>query len=93
MTYDGAAVATLVLDAAGKLLAPPQITVHGVFDEAGEAEIAAIASAISEAVSSLTGGDRRKDDAVREAARLALRRSLKASHGKRPLTDIHIVRV
>jgi len=93
MTYDGAAVATLVLDAAGKLLAPPQITVHGVFDEAGEGETAAIGAAIAEAVSSLTGGDRRKDDAVREAARLALRRSLKASHGKRPLTDIHIVRV
>jgi ribonuclease J len=30
---------------------------------------------------------------VREAARLAVRRSLKASYGKKPVTDIHIVRL
>jgi ribonuclease J len=30
---------------------------------------------------------------VREAARLAVRRSLKAWHGKRPVTDVHVVRI
>jgi hypothetical protein len=30
---------------------------------------------------------------VREAVRVAIRRALKAWHGKRPVTDVHVVRI
>jgi ribonuclease J len=92
MTYNGAAVATIVLDAKGKLLAAPKITVHGVTED-DPAAIEALGEGIERALGSLSASDRRSDDAVREAARVAVRRALKASHGKRPVTDIHVVRV
>ena len=44
-------------------------------------------------IEELSAKQKRDDDAVREAARLALRRSLKAWHGKRPVIEIHLVRV
>ena len=37
--------------------------------------------------------DRRDDDKVREAARLAIRRSLRDWHGKKPVTQVHLVRI
>src|SRR6185437_15891641 len=92
MIHNGAAVATLVLDRQGRLAAPPQVTVHGVMEE-DEAALAALAAAVGEAVGDLEPTARRDDEAVREAARLAVRRSLRASHGKRPVTDVHIVRI
>jgi ribonuclease J len=93
MVFNGAALASLVMDRAGKLVAPPQVTVHGV--EAAEAASIGprLGARIAEALDDLSPRERRDDDAVREAARLALRRSLKAWHGKRPVTEIHLVRV
>ncbi len=93
MIHDGAAVATVVLDKAGQLLAAPKVTVRGVMDEAEEGAAEALGSAVGDAIGALSPAERRDDEAVREAARLAVRRSLKASYGKRPVTDIHIVRI
>jgi ribonuclease J len=92
MTYNGSAVATVVLDAKGALLAAPKVTVHGVTEGDQEA-VDALGEGIERALSGLSAADRRDDEAVREAARVAVRRALKASHGKRPVTDIHVVRV
>ena len=36
---------------------------------------------------------RRDDDAVREAARIAVRRSVNAGVGKKPQTEVHVVRI
>jgi ribonuclease J len=93
MNHEGAAVATVVLDQRGRLLAVPQVTVQGIVEEADEGALDALGTAVGEAIGDLSAADRRDDDAVREAARLAIRRSLKASYGKRPVTDIHIVRI
>jgi hypothetical protein len=48
---------------------------------------------VGRAVERLTPRERRDDAAVSEAARLAVRRGLKAWNGKRPVTDVHVVRV
>ena len=46
-----------------------------------------------DAIEDLPNKARRDDSVVREAARLAVRRSLRDSHGKKPITDVHLVRV
>jgi ribonuclease J len=92
--WSGAAVATLVLDKAGRLKADPQVTVQGLLDPELDADhLDDVAAAVRTAVTGLSGDDRGDDAAVKEAARLAVRRTLHASHGKKPVTDVHVVRV
>ena len=94
LRHNGAAVATVVLDAKGRLLGDPQLTVQGVLDELDEDENWDDAvDAIVDAINDLSARQRADDDAVSEAARVAVRRAFRDSIGKRPVTDIHIVRV
>jgi ribonuclease J len=93
MTFSGAAVATIVIDGRGTLLAPPQLTIHGLLGEEAEKVIGAVAGAIERAIKDLSHEKRLDDEIVRETARLAVRRALSASHGKKPVTDVHVVRV
>lgn len=94
MVTNGTAVATLVLDREGRLAAEPVITVHGLLDPESDDPIAAILrGALREAIGQMPPGSRRDDGAVREVARSVLRRTLKSELGRRPVTDIHVVRV
>jgi ribonuclease J len=93
MGFNGTAVATVVLDKSGRLLARPQVTLQGLAEEADAATLGALGDRLGQAIADLPAPRRRDDEAVRETARLAMRRSLKASYGKRPVTDIHIVRL
>ena len=93
MTYSGAAVATVVLDRRGKLMAPPQLTIHGLLGEEADIVMKAVAEAVGRAVGDLSADQRLDDEIVREAARLAVRRAISASHGKKPVTDVHVVRL
>jgi ribonuclease J len=94
MVFNGTAVATIVLDGKGKLLAAPVVTVHGLIEDEDVAEeIDDLGDAIDRALAELTPAQRRDDAAVREAARLAVRRRLKADYGKAAVTDIHLVRI
>lgn len=91
---NGAAVATLVLDTMGTLQAPPQISVQGLLEPHEMAPAIAEASeAIERALDRLGRTDRVLDAPVRDAARAALRKTLNALHGKKPLTEVHVVRV
>jgi ribonuclease J len=94
MLHNGAAVATLVVDAAGALRVEPQIAIQGLL-EPGEMEEARneAAAAVREALAKLKPAERRLDDVVKETARLAVRRTLQALHGKKPLTEVHLVRL
>jgi len=93
MTYSGAAVATVVLDKRGKLLAPPQLTIHGLLGEEADLVMKAVAEAVERVVKDLSGEQRLEDEIVREAARVAVRRAISASHGKKPVTDVHVIRI
>jgi ribonuclease J len=94
MLHNGTAVATLVLDEDGHLIAEPQIAIQGLLepDEMAEAREDA-ADAVRTALGKLKPADRRLDAAVKEAARLAIRKSLQSLHGKKPLTEVHLVRL
>jgi ribonuclease J len=92
--WNGSAVVTVVVDRDGRLKGTPMVAVNGVFDQDVEPEIAhEVEDAVIAAVEDLPK-PRRKDDAeVREAARLAVRRSIRALCGKRPQIDVHLVRL
>jgi ribonuclease J len=93
MTAGGAAVATIVLDRRGRLAARPQVTVHGLLGEDNAGAMDKVEDDVAKALGDVPQQDRGDDDMMREAARLAVRRSLWASHGKKPVTEVHIVRI
>ncbi len=94
MTSTGVAVVTIVIDKKGRLLGDPQLSAPGLLDAEHEAEeYGAVVRAVRAAIVELPPGKIRDDEAMKEAVRLAVRRHLRASHGKKPLTDVHLVRV
>jgi ribonuclease J len=94
MMFNGAAVATLVINARGELVTAPQVAVMGLLDETTEHDaLLDTVDAVREAVAALPRQARLDDEQVRQATRAAVRRSLSFSHGKKPLTEVHLVRI
>ena len=94
MIHHGSAVATVILDRDGVLRGLPIVSLHGI--EPGEREDAilpVVTDAVADAVNALSDRDRGNDEQVSEAARRAVRRSLRQICGKRPHTEVHLVRV
>jgi len=90
----GAAVATVVVDGRGRLMADPQLSAQGVIDDEDDTPLRnAALAAITQAVDGLSDRDRKSDDKISEAARNAVRRSLRDTMGKRPSTQVHVVRL
>ncbi len=93
LRYNGAALVTLVLDKKDRLRDAPHITFEGVLDPDSELEIAEdLQAALAESVGRQPAGVRRDDEALAEAARVALRRQVFKAIGKKPITRVHVVR-
>ena len=77
----------------GHLLAEPQLAAPGLLggDDAGLA--AEIVADVRDAVGALSAAQRRDDAAMKEAARLAVRRGFRARRDKKPLTEVQLVRL
>jgi len=90
----GGLVATLILDRAGGLAAPPQIAMIGMV-EADEIEkmSAALRDAVTATVEGLPRPMRRDDGSVRDAANRALRKAVNERLGKRTLIEVQLVRL
>jgi len=96
LSYEGAAVVTVVLDVGGAVAAPPQVTALGLLpaDEAAARELRAkVADTVERALSKLRPRDRRDDSVLRETVRVATRRSLQHLAGRKPMTTVHLVRL
>ncbi|MFO1059568.1 MAG: ribonuclease J [Dongiaceae bacterium] len=94
IAYGGVAVLTLVLDRRGALLAEPQLAAPGLLDGGEDADVAEqVVAAVRDAVEALPPVLRREDDSVREAGRLAVRRTFRALRDKKPVTEVQLVRV
>ncbi len=94
MMWNGAAVATVVVDGEGELAAPLQLALPGLVGDASTAALAGEAeAAIRAALATLAKGARGDDAALRETVRLAVRRSIRMARGKKPTIDVHLVRV
>jgi ribonuclease J len=92
LLWQGAATATLVIDGKGRGIAPPKVSLRGVEDPDGELGVAIVAG-LNEMLADLSAPERRDDRRIEEAARQAVRRVVRAHLGKKPLTDVHIVRI
>jgi ribonuclease J len=70
----------------------PKVSAPGLF-EPEDPESVRISREFGTAVSDLPASMRRDDEALLDAAKAALRRTLGKRLGKRPLVDVHLLRV
>jgi ribonuclease J len=94
MAYSGAVVVTLVMDAKGKVLRDPQVSLMGLMEGEGEKNVHGHLAAIAhDAVDAMPKSTRIDDAAVRHAVALAVRKHINETHGKKPVADVHVVRL
>ncbi len=91
MIEDGTMVVTLVLNSENAVLGEPKISSFGLI-EAGAEDETRLKKDIVADVAALVG-DALRDDLVENAVRTAVRRFLKEFYGKKPLIEVHLVRV
>nr|WP_294522860.1 ribonuclease J [uncultured Rhodopila sp.] len=92
MLFNGIVVASLAVDQSGRVLGRPKVSAPGLLDpEDGEADRVADDFAVT--LRDLPHDLRRDDSALADAARAALRRTLGRRLGKRPMVDVHLIRV
>jgi len=92
MLFNGVAIASLAVDEGGRVRGTPQLSAPGLF-EPDDPETARIAAEFATAVGDLPAPLRRDNVALAEAARAALRKALGRRLQKRPLVDVHLLRV
>ena len=92
MLFNGVALASLAVDDAGRLRGAPRVSAPGLL-EPEDPDMNRIVAELSDALADLPSGIRRDDAALTDAARTALRRSLGRRLQKRPLVDVHLLRV
>jgi ribonuclease J len=91
---NGNVLASLVVDRRGNLLAPPEISLIGIAESAAaEAAAPVLRNAVERALFDMPAGGRDDDGAVRAIVERGLRRVLNERFGKRPLIEVHLVRV
>jgi ribonuclease J len=91
--WNGKAVVSVVVDAAGALLAEPQISTVGLLDDDDTDVHDAVLDAVEDTLDGASKRVRKDDDALNEALRIAVRRVFRYTFDKRPVTKIHLVRL
>ena len=93
MLFNGVVLGSLAVDAAGKVMGSPRVSAPGLY-EPDDPEAARVAAEFAVAVAELPVLLRRgEDSALADAARAALRRALGRRLQKRPMVDVHLLRV
>ena len=94
MSINGTAVATLVIGPDGLFQGAPLLSAQGLLDPEAEAdELAVIVAELCAALKGLPAVERRDDASVKETARRAIRRGFNRMLGKKPVTEVHLVRL
>src|SRR5271165_559790 len=92
MLYNGVVLGSLAVDANGRLLGAARVSAPGLL-EPDDPETDRVAADFAAAIADLPAPVRRNDAALTEAARAALRRLLGKRLQKRPIVDVHLLRV
>lgn len=92
MLFNGVVVGSAALDRAGRLVGQPQVSAPGLF-EPDDPERALLVSRFAAGLAELPRQLTTDDAALAEAARATLRRALGRRFQKRPMVDVHLLRV
>jgi ribonuclease J len=92
MLFNGMVIASIAVDADGHVRGTPKVTAPGLF-EPDEAEAIRIGREFVTALEGLPLALRRDDEPLLDAAKSVLRRALGRRLQKRPLVDVHLLRV
>ena len=92
MLFNGIVVASLAVDDDGRLLGRPKISAPGLLDP-DDPDTDRVTEEFADALRDLPSNLRRDDAALQDAARSALRRTLGRKLGKRPMVELHLIRV
>ncbi|GEO82148.1 ribonuclease J [Pararhodospirillum oryzae] len=94
MAVGGAVVVSLAVDERGRLAAEPRLAARGLLDPKEDAEdLEDMIEVVRGAVASVRPADRGRDEVLEEAVRVAVRRAFRQSQSRRPVTDVHVLRV
>ena len=92
MLFNGVVIASVAVDAQGNLRGKPRVSAPGLF-EADDPELDRVAGELTTAMGDFAAPLRRDDTALTEATKAALRRALGKRLAKRPMVDVHLLRV
>jgi ribonuclease J len=92
MLFNGVVIASIAVDEEGDLIGDPKISAPGLF-EPDDPESSRVAREFAAAIDELPDALRLDDPALLDAAKAALRRALGRRLQKRPLVDVHLLRV
>src|SRR5580698_3591471 len=92
MLFNGIVVASLAVDQGGNVRGRPKVSAPGLLDPE-DPETERVADDFADQLQDLPASLRRDDAALQDAARSALRRTLGRKLGKRPMVDVHLIRV
>ena len=92
MLFNGVVIASIAVDGQGQLRGKPQISAPGLFDT-DDPELDRVSGEMSVAIGDFGSSLRRDDSALLDAAKAALRRALGKRLAKRPMVDVHLLRV
>ena len=90
--FNGVAVGSIAMDEKGRLIGKPKVSAPGLY-EADDAELSRVVADFAQGLEDLSVIIRRDDEMLVEAAKTALRRALGKRLVKRPMVDVHLLRV
>jgi ribonuclease J len=92
MLFNGVVIGSLMVDSNGRVRGEAQISAPGLLDSE-DPETARMAAEFAAAVDDLPGAMRQDDVTLAESARASLRRTVGRRLQKRPLVDVHLMRI
>lgn len=92
MLFNGVVIASIAVDAQGQLRGIPKVSAPGLFD-AEDPELDRVSGELATAIGDFAAPLRRDDSALIDAAKAALRRALGKRLAKRPMVDVHLLRI
>jgi ribonuclease J len=92
MLFNGVVLGSLAADATGRIVGRARVSAPGLF-EPEDPDTEKLSREFAASVADLPAPLRRDDAALLDAARAALRRLVGKRLGKKPMVDVHLLRV
>lgn len=92
--FNGSAVASIVVNKEGILVADPVITTEGLLDPDGDDDLwDDLFEVIHKTIDTMSKHERKNDEVMEENIRIIVRRWFRNAFGKRAVTHIHLIRI